>query len=113
MSAQATASNVDSASKHTPGPWRIFRATDGRKFIGIGEVTGEGITDAGFGTWRSGAEQEANVCLIAAAPTLLAALKTALAGLEIAGHGATRIAEDCRTAIAKAEGRKALAKAAV
>lgn len=59
----------------TPGPWRIFRSTDGRVIIGIGEINGSGITDAGFGTWRDGAEQEANARLIAAAPTLLKTLK--------------------------------------
>jgi len=67
------------AGKHTPGPWRLFLTTDGRALIGIGEETGEGITDRGFGTWRSGEEQIANARLIAAAPDLLEALKNLVA----------------------------------
>jgi hypothetical protein len=69
-----------SAVKHTPGPWRVFLTKDGRRVIGIGELTGEGIADCGFGVWRGGsAEAIANAYLIAAAPELLAALKAAQA----------------------------------
>ena len=59
-------------SEHTPGPWRVFTARGNRhKIIGIGEMTGEGITDCGFGVWRGGsAEAVANANLIAAAPEL-------------------------------------------
>ena len=61
--------------KFTPGPWRIFKSTDGTKIIGIGELTGEGVTDSGFGLWRGNSDEAtANACLIAAAPELYAAL---------------------------------------
>lgn len=62
-------------ARHTEGPWRIFRSTDGRVIIGIGELNGMGVTDAGFGTWRDGPEQEANARLIASVPELLEALQ--------------------------------------
>lgn len=96
-----------SESKHTPGPWRVFRSTDGRVIIGIGESDGGGITDAGFGTWRDGAEQEANAQLIAAAPELLAALKSLVAERkrEWGGFGHHPGDESANAAIAKAEGR--------
>jgi hypothetical protein len=58
--------------EHTPGPWRVFTTTHG-KVIGMGERTGEGIADCGFGVWRGGdAEAVANAHLMAAAPELLA-----------------------------------------
>lgn len=60
---------------HTPGPWKIYRTTNGRAILGIGDKDAGGITDAEFGFWRSGAEYEANARLIAAAPELLEALK--------------------------------------
>lgn len=71
---------AQSIAKHTPGPWRVFTAKppNDHKIIGIGELTGEGIADCGFGVWRGGsAEALANARLIAAAPELLAALKAA------------------------------------
>jgi hypothetical protein len=64
---------------YTPGPWRIFTNTDGSKLIGIGELTGDGIADCGFGLWRGGeAEAIANARLIAAAPDLVEALQNIL-----------------------------------
>lgn len=98
--------------KHTPGPWRLFMTTDGRKLIGIGESTGEGIADHGFGTWRSGEEQLANARLIAAAPDLLEALKTCLSTyVDLANSGDAGFwdpekeahVQAARAAIAKAE----------
>jgi hypothetical protein len=66
-------------AKHTPGPWRIFTNTDGSKLIGIGELTGDGIADCGFGLWRGGeAEAIANARLIAAAPEMFEALQDIL-----------------------------------
>jgi hypothetical protein len=63
-----------SETKWTPGPWRVFTTPDGRDMIGIGEATGEGVVDCGFGVWRSGDEKLANAHLIAAAPALYEAL---------------------------------------
>lgn len=75
------------AQRHTPGPWRVFTTPQGNRIIGIGEQTGEGITDCGFGLWRGGdAEALANARLIAAAPQMLEALKAALADIEAGGH---------------------------
>lgn len=63
-------------AEHTPGPWRVYRATAGHHVIGIGTaVSGGGITDGGFGVWGGGdAESLANATLIAAAPDLLETL---------------------------------------
>lgn len=56
-------------SEHTPKPWRISDHGDGTSLIyGTGGVD---IADT-----RSSANQKANARLIAAAPDLLAALKT-------------------------------------
>jgi hypothetical protein len=63
-------------AQHTPGPWRVFTTPDNSKVIGIGERTGDGIADCGFGVWRGGSEEaRANAQLMAAAPDMLAALK--------------------------------------
>lgn len=57
--------------RFTPGPWRVFTTRDGNKIIGIGEATGEGIVDCGFGIWRGGDEEAlANANLISSAPDL-------------------------------------------
>lgn len=60
----------------TPGPWKVFTSPDGFKIIGVGQsVTGEGVTDCGFGLWGGNSpEAFANARLIAAAPDLLDAL---------------------------------------
>lgn len=89
-----------SATKHTPGPWKVFYTTNGQTIIGIGEAAGaEGITDPQFGLWRSGKEREANARLIAAAPDMLAALKAILAHKP---DNADAIWEQVEEAIAKA-----------
>jgi hypothetical protein len=95
--------------KHTVGPWRIFRSTDGQKIIGIGELNGAGVTDCGFGTWRDGAEQEANARLIAAAPELLEALDWLLACAP--GDFPTDGDDSERYGLARAGARKAILKA--
>jgi hypothetical protein len=62
----------------TPGPWKVFRVESGPnrgKLLGIGDAQAGGVTDAFGGLWRSGKEMDANACLIAAAPDLLAALE--------------------------------------
>jgi hypothetical protein len=63
-------------AKFTPGPWRVFMSPSGHKVVGIGEGTGDGIADCGFGIWRHGRpEHLANAHLIAAAPDLYAAIE--------------------------------------
>ena len=60
------------SAQHTPGPWRVFTTLSGGQIIGIGELTGDGVADCGFGVWRGGSEEAlANARLIAAAPDLL------------------------------------------
>jgi len=44
---------------HTPTPWKVFRAKNG-VYIGVGDAEGQGIMDAGFGLWESGAIRDAN-----------------------------------------------------
>lgn len=95
-------------AKHTPGPWRVFTTPDNTKIIGIGEQSGDGIADCGFGVWRGGSEEaRANALLMAAAPDLLAALRMVRAALYDTG-GLKRgggIQDVVEIAIAKAEGR--------
>lgn len=60
---------------YTPGPWKVFLVEKGPKagqLLGVGQLTGEGVTDAHGGLWGSGGEKLANAYLIAAAPDLLA-----------------------------------------
>lgn len=38
-------------AEHTSLPWKVFTTTDGRKLVGIGAQSGEGILDCGFGVW--------------------------------------------------------------
>lgn len=64
----------------TPGPWKVFTATEGHKVIGIGEMTGDGVTDCGFGIWRYGEPQHlVNAQIIAATHNALPRL---IAGYE-------------------------------
>lgn len=110
-------------SKYTPGPWTVHEAThvDGEYWASIGQLTGHGpITDivgeegnhteyfkivAGMKHLVTDVdEQKANACLIAAAPSLLAALETMYHfynpdGLE------TGPAEQARDAITQAHNR--------
>jgi hypothetical protein len=94
----------DPGRKWTPGPWKIFRASNGA-MLGIGvdrpadEDHAAGVTDAYGGLWGSGGEKEANARLIAAAPELYDALEHILDG----ALSLPRFAEE--------EGRAALAKA--
>ena len=87
-------------SGHTRGPWKVYRASNG-KILGIGDAEAGGVTDYIGGLWRSGRELEANADLIAAAPELLEALEAAVPYLSGLPHEpAMKIA----TAIAKARG---------
>lgn len=58
----------------TPTPWKIFRAKNG-VYLGIGQESGEGIVDCGFGLWRDGKERDANAELIVEAVNNYATLR--------------------------------------
>jgi hypothetical protein len=94
---------VEEMSAHTPGPWEIVREDDGR-FIDIVDVNGDGI----LSTLRNrNAESAANIHLLATAPDLLAALKTATEN-SVWRHASfckCEVCEQVRAAIAKAEGQ--------
>ena len=91
--------------KFTSGPWRVFTTKDGSKLVGVGEQTGEGITDCGFGMWGGGdAEALANAHLIAASPDLYEALKEARIALN-GGPITEGLCHQVDAALAKAEGQ--------
>lgn len=65
-------------SDFTQGPWKVFTVQSGPnigQLLGVGQETGQGVTDAYGGLWGSGPEQMANARLISAAPDLLEALE--------------------------------------
>ena len=45
---------------HTKTPWKVFTSKSGNTYIGIGEESGDGIVDAGFGLWRDSDEAKPN-----------------------------------------------------
>lgn len=95
---------TESKLGHTPGPWVVVPQADGRSICfatpgGCGQTIGEVWVDLSIHHERA----EANVTLIAAAPDLLAALKTMVeASCDLPNCGACTKA---RNAIAKAEGK--------
>lgn len=88
-----------SEAKFTPGPWKVFTAPNGTMLIGIGEATGEGVFDCGFGVWRSDEEKLANAHLAAAAPALYECARI-LASLDEGAKRGRRFPteEECATA---------------
>lgn len=94
---------------HTPGPWIAERNHDGDWVISQPGNDGQVVCCL---RGCDGPEWEANARLIAAAPDLLAACNSALAGFAgvEAGMGAPGMLADCasvtqlKAAIAKAEG---------
>lgn len=62
---------------HTPTPWKMFTTEIGT-YIGVGEETGEGILDVGFGVWRSPDEAKENAAFIVKACNLHEELVDAL-----------------------------------
>jgi hypothetical protein len=91
------------STAHTPGPWKVYRTTDGTAILGVGDADSGGISDANFGLWRSGEEREANARLIAAAPELLDMLKRVLRASPVFERDCL-YGEACEF-VAKAEGR--------
>ncbi len=99
-------------AQHTPGPWKVG-SRDERDYLGsmnpyslyyIEASNHEVIAELDSCGVEHMPHLAANARLIAAAPELLAMLKRALAGLELAGSSGGTV-EAIRAAIAKAEGR--------
>jgi hypothetical protein len=96
---------------HTPGPWKVDAEGKDRYIVAQHE-TGEytfALLRHGFGMSGSKQELEANARLIAAAPSLLAALEDLLdlgrAGfIQGADIAVTRAVEEARAAVAAARG---------
>jgi hypothetical protein len=91
--------------KHTPGPWRV----GGHPRDNSGTAWHEILTDADeFGPSYVCQAMEQDARLIAAAPDLLAALRMAVARIEVANAEGNPILSawlaDARAAIARAEG---------
>ncbi len=103
-----------SEAQHTPGPWSVsryggwktdVRSAKGRRiaatFVQCQPKTPEGYV-------KQAATNEANACLIAAAPELLSALKRMLPeanSSDLHLSPSFEVCEAARNAIAKAEGR--------
>lgn len=100
-------------TKHTPGPWVIDERYDGCVYSS--DDTGSIVARCGGRGFefvaREADEIKANAALVAAAPDMLAALKTVILDERnaeiIARHcvGGESIVREMRAAIAKAEGR--------
>jgi hypothetical protein len=92
----------------TPGPWKIYRASNG-SLLGIGDADAGGVTDYQGGFWSDGEERRANIHLVAAAPDLLVALSNLMERLEDVGLTADEDQEPAmvaaRAAITKATGQ--------
>jgi hypothetical protein len=107
---------VDSGgAEHTPGPWKIYRASNGA-MLGIGvdrpadEDHAMGVTDAYGGLWGDGGEKEANARLIASAPDLhrlltksLCTLQALVSNMEESGEGGTFDLEALKTLVGEIE----------
>ena len=99
-----------SGFKPSPGPWKVFLVESGPnkgQLLGVGEMNGNGVTDAYGGLWGDGGEKLANAYLIAAAPELLAASKklmASIADMDPEQRGCSTVAySELWEAIAKAE----------
>jgi len=85
-------------TKHTPGPWEVC-VNDAGQFDVCEEGAGDMICDLA----ECPKNAEANVCLIAAAPELLAACKAIAALMDGQGRAnMPEVAGQARAAIAKA-----------
>ncbi|CAM4031040.1 hypothetical protein [Ectopseudomonas alcaliphila] len=82
-------------SKHTPGPWEIHKAQNGRTIVQVGPCAPEEYAGC---AWLDVSEPDA--CLIAAAPDLLEALE---AVVRVADRATVEF-DMARAAIAKARG---------
>lgn len=99
-----------SKPKHTPGPWRLKRATYFPERNQINEYCWVGYGPIGDETpvWgRSILENEANCRLIAAAPEMLDWIKAIVMEQEaMGGYGDASTISSGRKLIAKAEGNE-------
>lgn len=100
-------------AKHTPGPWSR-NIKPAHKYVTVWSGRNTHVAYVATGGPLSNEEIEANICLIAAAPELLAALRECvtepgapsirLNDFEVAERRLAYISEIARRAIAKAEG---------
>ena len=108
---QATSTTTPSTPKsnderHTPGPWYLKRSGTIAQ-----RESGEVVATCGYQVAAGSDEDDANASLIAAAPTLLAACRSAVSALRSYQYGngspdlAESIADSIDLAIANAEGR--------
>jgi hypothetical protein len=92
--------------EHTPGPWYYVKDNKNRFSIYAKDVDG---TIKPITGWGRITQNEANACLIAAAPELLEALEVLLAWANIQDHHseqARQIRDKAGAAIAKANGEQ-------
>ena len=93
-------------SNHTPGPWKATFAISGSVYIFGGDRNFVRV----FNEWLDEANQEANACLIAAAPDLLEVLEELLSMCQrqedFHDDGDGCMFERASAAIAKARGEK-------
>lgn len=87
-------------SNHTPGPWEADWDDDGEQ-LGIYQDRYAGNPIA---VMREGSNASADAKLIAAAPDLLAACKTAVAAFEMEAPDGNDVIAMLRAVIAEAEG---------
>lgn len=89
-------------SKHTPGPWVVYEFVDGYDIRAPEAECYVATASDPEAVWGA-IGREADACLIAAAPELLAACEGLLSVLPATGHHAINMA---RAAIAKAKGEE-------
>ncbi|TPK42266.1 MULTISPECIES: hypothetical protein [unclassified Mesorhizobium] len=75
-----------SEAKHTPGPWDYFVGNaNGRGLVRIETANDAPVAGIHIASMVRGTESEANACLIAAAPDMLAALQILHKWFEVTG----------------------------
>ena len=95
-------------TKHTPGPWKVFRTNAGE----LDSITTmNGLRVAGTVTFYGNNQGEANARLIAAAPELLEAAVACVNHVrgyhDTLSDGELEVLNLCQAAIAKATGEQA------
>lgn len=95
-------------SKHTPGPWTYSETTTLSGNHAWYTIMASKVGKQIVGTKLASVDSEENARLIAAAPELLLALKTAMYQLELHAKksGGDYILKQAKVAISKAEGGK-------
>lgn len=76
----------------TKEPWVVF-PRNSEIYIGIGEETGDGICDGGYGLWRDGPERKANAERIVACVNAMAGIDDPVTMVAEIEDVLTRVAE--------------------